>query len=199
MHHDKVQTAGLNPMGSTMIRLFIAIDIPENIRREIQGMGRSIPYARSVPEDQLHLTLKFIGEVENSRLLDICDALNGIDQRQFSLRLQGVGTFPPRGTPRVLWVGVAPAINTFTLRNSIERTLSDIGIPRGKKRYTPHITLARLRNSPVRQLQQFLAGNAFFQSAEFTVESFILYSSRLTSKGAIHTVEAIYPLQPDNS
>lgn len=182
-----------------MIRLFIAIDIPENIRREVQGMGRSIPKARAVPEDQLHLTLKFIGEVENSRLLDIDDALNGINQQPFSLRLHGVGTFPPRGAPRVLWVGVTPAENTFVLRNSIERALSDIGIPRGKKKHTPHITLARLRNSPVRQLHQFLAGNAFFQSPDFTVESFILYSSRLTDKGAIHTVQATYPLQSDTS
>lgn len=181
-----------------MIRLFIAIDIPENIRREILGMGRSIPNARPVPEDQLHLTLKFIGEVENSRLLDICDALKSINHPQFPLSLRGVGTFPPRGTPRVLWAGVAPAKNSVALRNSIERTLGNIGIPRGKKKYTPHITLARLRNSPVRQLQQFLAANAFLQSAEFIVENFILYSSRLTSKGAIHTVEATYPLRSRN-
>lgn len=198
LHHCNNQTAGLNPTELTMIRLFIAIDIPENIRREIQGMGRSIANARPVPEDQLHLTLKFIGEIENSRLPDICLALNGITQRQFSLCLRGVGTFPPRGTPRVLWAGVAPAANTVSLRNSIERTLSDIGIPRGKKKYTPHVTLARLRNSPVHQLQQFLAGNALFHSTDFTVENFLLYSSWLSSKGAIHTVEATYPLLPDN-
>lgn len=179
-----------------MIRLFIAIDMPETIRQEIQGMGRSIPKARPVPDDQLHLTLKFIGEVENSRLLDIHEALKGIRQLSFILRLQGVGVFPPRGTPRVLWTGALPVENSVILRNNIEKVLGDIGIPRGKKKYTPHVTLARLRNSPIRQLQQFLAGNAFFQTADFTVDSFILYSSRLTSKGAIHTVEASYPLRP---
>lgn len=182
-----------------MIRLFIAIDIPETIRREIQGMGRSIPHTRAVPEDQIHLTLKFIGEVENSRLLDIHESLQGINQLQFSLCLRGVGTFPPRTTPRVLWTGVHPAKNTIKLRNSIEKTLADIGIPRGKKKYTPHVTLARLRNSPILHLQQFLAGNTFFQTTDFTVKSFTLYSSKLTTKGAIHTVEAAYPLSPRTS
>ncbi|MFW2368294.1 MAG: RNA 2',3'-cyclic phosphodiesterase [Desulforhopalus sp.] len=182
-----------------MIRLFIAIDIPETIRREIQGMGRSIPNARPVPEDQLHLTLKFIGEVENSRLLDIHESLQGISHFQFSLCLRGVGTFPPRATPRVLWAGVDPPKSTIKLRNSIEKTLADIGIPRGKKKYTPHVTLARLRNSPIRQLQQFLAGNAFLQTADFPVKTFTLYSSKLTTKGAIHTVEDIYPLSPRKS
>ena len=183
-------------MEQKMIRLFIAIDMPETIRYEIQGMGRSIPNARPVPDEQLHLTLKFIGEVENSRLHYIHEALNEIRQLPFSLRLQGMGTFPPRGTPRVLWTGATPMENSVILRNSIERALGDIGIPRGKKKYIPHVTLARLRNSPIRQLQQFLAGNAFFQTADFSVDGFILYSSRLTSKGAIHTVEASYPLRP---
>ena len=178
----------------SMIRLFVAIDIPETIRREVEGMGRSIPKARPVPADQLHLTLKFIGEVEGSRLLDIHDALKEIVLPKFFLSLKGVGTFPPRGTPRILWAGVTQADQTTALRNSIERTLARINIPRDKKKYTPHLTLARLKNCPIHQLQQFLAGNAFMQSSEFSVEHFHLYSSQLTSKGALHTIESSYPL-----
>ncbi len=177
-----------------MIRLFVAIDIPESVRREVEGLGRSIPGARPVPEDQLHLTLKFIGEVESSRLLDIQDVLERIVLPKFSLALKGVGTFPPRGTPRVLWAGVQHSERTMTLRNSIEKSLAAIDIPREKRRYSPHLTLARLKNSPIGRLQQFLAGNAFLQSDEFTVDSFHLYSSRLSKKGALHTVESSYPL-----
>ncbi|MGW8194771.1 MAG: RNA 2',3'-cyclic phosphodiesterase [Desulforhopalus sp.] len=179
-----------------MIRLFVAIDIPQPICRNLKGMGGSIPQARAVAEDQLHLTLKFIGEIEYSRFLDIREALAGIDLPQFPLYLKGVGTFPPRGTPRVLWVGAEPANNITILRNSIERTLAEIGIARSKKKFTPHITIARLKDSPVRQLQQFLAGNAFLKTAEFTIVSFNLYSSKLTPKGAVHTLEAAYPLNP---
>lgn len=177
-----------------MIRLFIAIDIPEAIRMEVAGMGRSIPNARPVPVDQLHLTLKFIGEVEGTKFLDIQDALKEIFLPSFSLSLKGVGIFPPRGIPRVLWAGLEQAERTTALRNAIDRALAVLNIPRDKKRYTPHLTLARLRNSPIHDLQHFLAGNAFFQSSEFPVENFHLYRSRLTSKGAQHTIERSYPL-----
>ncbi len=177
-----------------MIRLFVAIDIPEMIRKEVDGLGRSIPNARAIPADQLHLTLKFIGEVEGSRLLDIRDALSEIILPKFSLSLQGVGTFPPRGEPRILWAGVAVAERTTALRNSIERSLAAIDIPRDKKKFTPHLTLARLKNCPIRHLQQFLAGNAFFQSSEFPVEGFHLYRSQLTPKGALHSLDSSYPL-----
>ncbi|MGB3209353.1 MAG: RNA 2',3'-cyclic phosphodiesterase [Desulforhopalus sp.] len=177
-----------------MIRLFVAVDIPEPVQMEVKGMGSSIPGARPVPAEQLHLTLKFIGEVEGSRLLDIHDALQEIVFTKFSLRLKSVGTFPPRGRPRVLWTGVEPAEGPAALRSIIERTLAAINIPRDKKKFTPHLTLARLRNCPIHHLQQFLAGNVFFQSTEFTVERFHLYSSKLTKKGALHTIESSYQL-----
>ena len=177
-----------------MIRLFVAIDIPDTIRRKVEGIGRSIPNARSVPADQLHLTLKFIGEVEGSIFLDIRDALKGIFQAKFSLTLKGVGTFPPRGIPRILWAGVEPLQEIIALRNAIERTLAAIGTPRDKKKFTPHLTLARLNNCPINRLLEVLAGNAFLHTSYFPVDSFHLYSSRLTQKGALHTLESSYRL-----
>lgn len=177
-----------------MIRLFLAIDIPDTIRKAVQGMGRSIPNARPIPAHQLHLTLKFIGEVDGGTLLDIQDVLGEIRQPEFSLCLKGVGIFPPRGIPRILWAGVDPVENTISLRNSIERELAAINIPREKKKYSPHLTLARLRNCPIPALHNFLAGNAFLQTSTFPVQAFNLYSSRLTPKGAIHTLENSYPL-----
>ncbi len=177
-----------------MIRLFIAIEIPEKIRYEVQGMGRSIANARPVPRDQLHLTMKFIGEVEGSKFLDIQEVLGEIAHPKFSLCLKGVGTFPPRGAPRILWAGVDPTRETIALRKSIERELVPLNIPREKQKFTPHLTLARLRNSPISHLQQFLAGNAFMQSSTFGVDTFNLYSSQLTQKGAIHTLQSSYSL-----
>lgn len=177
-----------------MIRLFVALDIPETISIAVAPVGRSIANARAVPIEQLHITLKFIGEVEGSRLLDIQEALHHIRLPKFSLALQGIDVFAPRGTPRILWAGVAPVQPVVTLRNGIEKTLAAIDIARDKKRFTPHLTLARLNNRPSTRLHEFLAGNAFFQSPEFAVESFQLYKSQLTPKGALHTLQCSYPL-----
>ncbi|MBU1564168.1 MAG: RNA 2',3'-cyclic phosphodiesterase [Proteobacteria bacterium] len=179
-----------------MIRLFIAIAIPESIKKELAGLGRSIPEARPVPVEQMHLTLKFFGEVEGSRLLDIKGALSEISRPQFTLCLHGVGTFPPRGTPRVLWAGVQQADNLLALRQAIEKKLVEINIPREKQKYSPHLTLARLNNSPLQHLQQFLAGNAFLRSPEFSVAAFNLYKSQLTRNGAIHSLIETYALKP---
>lgn len=150
-------------------------------------MGRSIPKAREVPQHQLHLTLKFIGDVESSVLLDIEEKLSTVDFSAFQLNLKGMGVFPPRGNPRVLWIGIAETEKLTTLRNNIEKSLSEIGIPRSKKKYTPHITTARLNKSPIRAVQEYLAGNSLFESPPFVISTFSLYSSQLTPKGAIHT------------
>ena len=181
-----------------MIRIFIAIDIADSIRRDIAGLGRSLPDTRSVPVDQLHLTLKFIGEVEGSRVLDIQEALLDIVRPAFSLCLKGVGTFPPRGLPRILWAGVDPHEQVVALRNAIERKLFEIDVPRERQKFSPHLTLARLKNCPIKRLQEFLAGNAMLRTAEFSVEQFHLYKSQLTKSGAIHTILQSYPLKMAN-
>jgi len=170
-----------------MIRLFVAIDIPEHVKLQIRGMGSSIPNAKPAPKEQLHLTLKFIGEVESSMLLDIEEQLAYVEFQPLSLELKGVGTFPQRGKPNVIWGGVAPAPGLTNLRNSIEKSLHKIGILRDRKKFSPHITLARLKNSPIERVHNFLAGNSFFETPPFTVERFTLYSSQLTPKGALHT------------
>ena len=178
-----------------MTRLFLAIAIPEAIKSEIAGLGRSIPQARPVPIEQMHLTVKFIGEVEGSRLLDIRSVLTEISRPEFSLCLHGIGTFPPRGTPRVLWAGVHPLDSLIALHRSIEGKLFEIAIPREKQKYAPHLTLARLNNSPLKHLQHFLAGNAFLRTPDFTVAAFNLHKSQLTSSGAKHTLIESYPLK----
>ncbi|WP_136808557.1 RNA 2',3'-cyclic phosphodiesterase [Desulfosediminicola flagellatus] len=180
-----------------MKRLFIAIDIPDDIRMLICGMGSSIPGSRTVPTDQLHLTLKFLGDVETSLIEDINEALATVSQLIFRICLKHVGHFPPRGNPRVLWVGIDPVIETIKLRNDIERVLWEIGIPRDTRKFSPHITLARLRNSPIKRVTQFLAGNSLFETPPFSVDRFHLYSSTLSAKGAAHTSESTFSLVSD--
>lgn len=177
-----------------MIRLFIAIDIPEDIRMLLCGMGSSIPGARPVPTEQLHLTLKFLGDTETSVIPDIIDALGTIHQEPFTTAIRSVGHFPPRGIPKVIWAGVDPPLDIIKLRNKIEKSLADIGFERERRKFSPHITLARLKNSPVKRVSRFLAENSMMETPPFQVAAFQLYSSTLTAQGAVHTKEMTFQL-----
>jgi RNA 2',3'-cyclic 3'-phosphodiesterase len=179
----------------TMPRLFVAIDIPETLCTLLHAMGRGIPGARPVGADQIHLTLRFIGEVDGGVARDIKDALSEVQAPPFSLAIRGVGHFPPRRAPRVLWAGLDPCEELILLRNRIERRLVDCGLEPEPRKFSPHITIARLKDSPLRRIGEFLAGNALFCSESFAVDEFILYSSRLIKSGAVHTIEQRYPLQ----
>jgi 2'-5' RNA ligase len=177
-----------------MPRLFIAVDLPEKILENLASMAFGIPGAKWVAPDQLHLTVRFIGEVDGALFRDIRDILNEVSAGSFCLQLKGVGSFPPRGAPRVLWVGLEKSEPLQLLRKKIDSALIRAGVaPEGRK-FSPHITLARLKNSPVQKIANFLSGNGLFSQEPFQVEDFKLYSSVLSPKGAYHKVERIYPL-----
>ena len=177
-----------------MYRLFVAVDLPPDIAAQLQGLCCGVPGARWVPPEQMHLTLRFIGEVDGGVFRDIKEGLAGITAPVFSLQIKGLGFFPPRKTPRVLWAGIAPVEEVSGLRNRIENLLVGMGLePEGRK-YSPHITLARLHDTPPARLGRFLAGNNLFVAEPFLVSEFHLYSSQLTAKGAFHAIEASYPL-----
>ena len=176
-----------------MPRLFIAVDLPERIKANLESMSFGIPGAKWVAPEQQHLTVRFIGEVDGVMFRDIRNILDEVSSAPFSLQLKGVGYFPPRGTPRVLWVGLEKSEPLQLLRKKIDSRLLRVRVaPEGRK-FSPHITLARLRNSPVQKIVNFLSGNGLFSQEPFQVEDFKLYSSVLSSKGAYHKVERIYP------
>jgi len=176
------------------IRLFTAIDLPEDIIALISGMGRSIPGCRPIKPEQLHLTLRFIGEVDHGLFNDIVEQLRSVHFSPITFSLQGVGHFPPRGKPRVIWAGITPVDELVQLKIRIDNQLSRLGLAPEKRKFAPHITLARLKNPPIQRVSEFLAGNNLLKSHQFTIESFHLYSSHLTKNGAIHTIEASYGL-----
>ena len=177
-----------------MIRLFVAIDPPMETRQLLAGMGGSLPRSRPVPPEQLHLTLRFIGEVEGGLSQDIAARLSDIRHPALALRLQGVGTFSFRGEPTVLWAGVEPREGLFSLRAAVEKQLAALGLRREKGQFSPHVTLARLKNCPARHLHPFLAGNALLHSEPFAVNIFQLYRSQLTNQGAKHHLLHSYQL-----
>jgi 2'-5' RNA ligase len=176
-----------------MPRLFIAVDLPETIKENLESMSFGIPGAKWVRPEQLHLTVRFIGEVDGALFHDIKNILAEVSAASFSLQLKGVGYFPPRGAPRVLWIGMEKSEPLLLLRKKIDLRLLRVGVePEGRK-FSAHITLARLKNSPVQKIANFLSGNGLFSQEPFQVEDFKLYSSILSPKGAYHKVERIYP------
>jgi len=177
-----------------MPRLFVAMDLPQLVAAELAAFCCGVPGARWVAPEQLHLTLRFIGEVDGGLGREIREALQAVAGSAFDLRVKGFGFFPPRKQPRVLWAGVEPADEVTALRNRIERALVGLGVAPEMRKFSPHITLARLDGTPVSRVTQFLAGNSLYASPAFTVSEFYLYSSVLTPKGAIHNSEASYPL-----
>ena len=177
-----------------MIRLFVGIDLPYAVRRDLYSICYGMPRVKWVKEEQLHLTLRFIGEVDDSLFADIRGSLKDVRMDAFSIKLKGLGYFPPRKNPRVLWVGMEPQGSMTILRNRVESVLVKIGLEPERRKFSPHITIARLKDAPISKVARFLEEHCLFSTTAFPVSDFYLYSSILTPKGAIHKVEAIYDL-----
>lgn len=177
-----------------MIRLFVGFPLPGDIRQQLSRLAAGLPGARWVDSDSYHLTLRFIGEVDLATAEDIDAALLGIDVEPFEVRLSGVGYFGKPKAPRQLWVGVERSEPLLRLQGKIETALQRIGLPAEERKFTPHVTLARLKATPVNRLETYVAANSRFAAGPFTVSEFTLFSSFLSSSGAIHTPEAAYVL-----
>ena len=176
------------------MRLFVAIDLPAGIRDRLSLMSCGLPGARWVRTEQLHLTLRFIGEVDGAMFQAIREALAGVRGRSFAMQLAGVGYFPPRKRPRVVWVGIRENEDLVRLRNRIESSLVRAGLAPEQRKFSPHITLARLNRTPVARVGRYLEEHGLFRSPEFRVQRFRLYSSVLGRGGATHCVEQEYQL-----
>lgn len=180
-----------------MIRLFTAIALPEIVRTRLGLICGGVPGARWITPDRMHLTLRFIGEVEEPRLEDIRLALSAISGAPFALTLRGVSTFGER-RPRMIYAAVDRSEPLARLKHKIDAALMRIGIgPEAERRFTPHVTLARLGPQAHHgRVGGFLTEHGLFQAAPFPVEAFHLYSSVLSGEGSHYAVEETYPLGP---
>ncbi len=176
------------------MRLFIAIDLPEEIRKLVNPILNQVPVGKPAPIDQLHLTLKFIGEFPEQNLPVLKKTLQELKTSNFFLKLKGVGCFPSEKRPRVLWMGFEESAALQGLQKSIDQALKELKIPPDDRPFHPHLTLARIKNPHTALLGAFLKNNYSFESPEFTATAFHLYSSILTPKGAIHRIEHTLPL-----
>jgi 2'-5' RNA ligase len=177
-----------------MIRLFIAITLPELFLNAIEAICRGLPGVRWVKRDLIHLTLNFIGEVERERFLDLRDSLNEIAASSFELRIRGVGQFMRRDRSGVIWVGVESSEELIELQKKITNLLKLHHIKVEKRDFEPHITIARVKSVSKKEILEYMNEYSGFETEPCTVTEFALYSSLLRPDGPLHTVEAAYRL-----
>lgn len=178
-----------------MHRLFAAIRPPGAVIDALLDLEGPIPGARWQDEGQLHLTLRFFGEVDSHRAEDLAAALAGVAAPPFALALRGVGHFESKGRAHTLWAGLAPSDALITLQRRVESAARRAGLPPEGRRFAAHITLARL-NAASGPVLPFLAAHAALASAPWPVTAFDLIESTLTPAGARYETVRRYRLQP---
>ncbi len=159
-------------------------------------MCEGIPHARWALDNEYHITLEFLGEVEKEAVRDITFAAKGVRVQPFNLRLSSAGVFPRKGKPRVLWVGTEAEDQLFSLQRKLQNELRAIGISPEKRKFHPHVTLARLDPNGAREpLSDWLARYIGYKSEPFPVTRFHLLSSTLLPHGSLHRIEQTFPLR----
>lgn len=188
------------------MRTFIAIDFPDDI---LEKIAKIISFLRSqtpekalkwVDKDNLHMTLKFIGEIREDSLPDIQSlmtrALQGHDF--FKISIGRLGMYPNHNNPRVVWLGITAEETLFTIQRKLDLTLQDAGIPSEKRAYSPHLTIARLRRdmdpTATRLIGETLSQFKVDSPGSVLVRQILLYQSQLTSSGPIYSPLLTFPL-----
>jgi 2'-5' RNA ligase len=175
-----------------MPRLFTGLEIPARVAQSLAMMRGGLPGARWIDPENYHLTLRFIGDIDDSLAREIAGLLGRGQRAPFELRIDGLSSFGGR-KPRALVAAVPPVTPLMELQAEHERLLQRLGLPPEGRRYTPHVTLARLRESSSRQVADYLTARAHFRSSSFPVSRFVLFSSRSSVGGGPYLIEAAYP------
>ena len=176
-----------------MMRLFVGLALPQSLKDRLAPLMTGLPGARWVPPENLHLTLRFVGEANERDAAQLDEALFGIERPSFDLQVSGCGIFAQRRGPEAVWIGVASTPPLVDLQAAVERAVVRSGFAPEEKRFRPHITLARLKDTPQPRLQAFVAGHNLFKDT-VTIEEFTLFSSKLGAGDPVYTAEAAYPL-----
>jgi 2'-5' RNA ligase len=176
-----------------MMRLFVAFALPDTVTASLALIQAGVPGARWQTREQMHLTLRFIGEVDGRDAASIDDALSLLSAPPLTLQLKGVGEFGGK-RPHALWAGIAANEALFHFQRKIETALQRIGLEAEPRKFTPHVTLARLRATPRGRVMDYLVDHALYASAPFGVDEFILYSSYLSPNGSLYRAEQTYAL-----
>jgi RNA 2',3'-cyclic 3'-phosphodiesterase len=171
-------------------RLFVAIDLPESIKQFLVDLDPKIRGVRWTEAAQMHLTLGFFGDVPEDVDLALREKLSAIEFGAFFLPITGVGAFPPKGPPKIIWISVGHGHpHLFQVHKRVQEAALAAGIEPELRPWHPHITIARCRDVAPQSIRKFLQSNVDLDVGTIRVEAFHLYSSKLTPAGPIHTRE----------
>lgn len=177
-----------------MPRLFVAIDIPPENREALSRLAAPEIDARWTPAEQYHLTLRFLGHVDDETAERIGTNLSSIRSSAFRATIEGLDVFPSVRRPRVLVALIDHAPDLMALQDAIDHATKNLGIKPDRKAFNPHVTIARFRDVRPLEVRRYLDAHAAFRAGQFDVGTFHLYRSDLSPKGAKHTVLETYPL-----
>jgi len=176
-----------------MPRLFTGLEVPPELALQLSTMRGGIPGARWIDPENYHITLRFIGDISDPDARAIADALDDVRMPPFEIALSGVGYFGAR-KPRNVWVGVKPVDMITGLHQSHERLCTALGLARDGRNFTPHVTLARLKNSARADVEAYVSHHSLFSVPPFVVDRFVLFSSRPSRGGGPYVAEQVYDL-----
>ncbi len=176
------------------MRLFVALDLPLGLRETLTGLCGGLPGADWLAPDNLHLTLRFIGETGRHLAEEIDLALHALRGRRFTLALSGVGLFDDRGRPTTLWAGVVRNERLDHLQAKIEIALQRAGAVPARRRFQPHVTLARVDGVPEPALAAWVQAHNLLRTEPVPVDSFTLFSSQPGPDRPVHIAEVDYEL-----
>jgi 2'-5' RNA ligase len=177
-----------------MKRLFVSIELPELVTKTLAELDPKIRGVRWLEPRQMHLTLAFLGNVTGETQAKLVERLREISWKAFFLPLVGLGTFPAKGWPKIVWIGVGTGHpHLFQLHKRVQEAQLAAGFEPDLRGFHPHVTLARCRDVSPQTVRPFLKTHADFDAGMIHVESFSLNSSELTPAGSVYTAELIVP------
>lgn len=176
-----------------MPRLFTGIELPDDVRAELARLRQPLPGARWIEPENYHITLRFVGDVDNEVAAEFAHALSEIDVRTFELRVCGTGAFGGND-PRTLWAGIEANAELEALARANERAARKSGLQPETRKFKPHVTIARLRNTSVDAVARYLQRFGGFCTKPFVVSRFALFSSKPQVGGGPYVVESTYTL-----
>ena len=177
-----------------MIRLFVALPVPEDVTLGLNGMCSGLPGAKWVSPENYHLTLRFVGEVERGLADDLDAALSQISAPAFDVTLTELGYFSRKDKVTSLIARASKGDPLVHLQRKIESAAVRVGLGAEERKFKPHVTLARMKAGDPLETERFCVKTNFTTARDFRADRFILYSSFLSSSGAIYTPEVEYPL-----
>ncbi len=177
---------------------FLALPLPSSIRSELARFCYGLPQVRWVPEENLHLTLRYLGPLSSSQVEEVQERLKGLFFHPFSLKLEGVGHFQGKGRHGVIWVGIRENTFVSSLKKNMDLLLRDLSLPSDPRPFHPHVTLGRFERLHPNRLHDYLLAQGSYQSADILIPSCQLLQSRQTPKQVIYEIiEEYFAVEPE--